>query len=70
MQSKKMKKSIGEFFLVAILIVGTMGPVLAADAEKNLRMGTAAVGSLMYVFGAAVSDVVGRHTDLQIEVLP
>lgn len=70
MQSKKMTKSIGVFFLVAILFFGTMGPVLAAEAEKNLRMGTAAVGSLMYVFGAAVSDVVGRHTDLKIEVLP
>ena len=70
MQSKTIMRSVGVFFLVAVLILSTMGPVLAADAEKNLRMGTAAVGSLMYVFGAAVSDVVGKHTDLKIEVLP
>ncbi|MFH1491385.1 MAG: TAXI family TRAP transporter solute-binding subunit [Pseudomonadota bacterium] len=61
------KKTLVTFCLVAAL---TLLPLASASAQQALRMGTAAVGALNYVFGAAIADVVGKHAGLKIEVLP
>jgi len=61
------KKSFVIWCLVAAL---TVLPVASASAAQALRMGTASVGALFYVFGAAISEVVGKHAGMKIEVLP
>lgn len=53
--------------LAAALTLAALAP---ASAQQPLRMGTAAVGSLFYVFGAAIAEVVGKHEGIKIEVLP
>jgi TRAP transporter TAXI family solute receptor len=63
----KMKKSLMVFCLVGAL---TLLPLAPASAQQALRMGTAAVGSLMYVFGAAIADISAKHAGLKMEVLP
>jgi TRAP transporter TAXI family solute receptor len=63
-----MKKTLAVWCLVGALIV--MPFAGSASAAQALRMGTASVGALFYVFGAAISDVVGKHTPIKIEVLP
>jgi len=58
--------------LIALLLVASMSllPLASASAQQSLRMGTASVGALFYVFGAAISEVVGKHAGMKIEVLP
>lgn len=54
------------------LLVGalTLAPLASASAQQVLRMGTASVGALFYVFGVAISEVVGKNAGIRIEVLP
>lgn len=67
MESKKITKSIGIFFLVAVLVLSITGPVAA---KEILRIATAPVGAIMYTFGAAMSDVMDKHDGPTLEVLP
>jgi uncharacterized protein len=66
-EDKMGKKSLVTFCLVAAL---TLLPLASASAAQNLRVGSAAVGSLLYVFCAGISDVVGKHAGIKMEVLP
>jgi len=62
-----MKKTIVVCCLVGLLM---LLPLASASAAGTLRVGSAAVGSLLYVFCAGIADVVGRHAGIKMEVLP
>lgn len=63
-----MKKILVVCLLAASMSLLPLAPATAA--QQSLRMGTASVGALFYVFGAAISEVVGNHAGMKIEVLP
>jgi TRAP transporter TAXI family solute receptor len=62
-----MKKTFLACCLVGML---TLLPLSSAFAAESLRIGSAAVGSLLYVFSAAIAEVAGKHAGIKIEVLP
>ncbi|MFH1491636.1 MAG: TAXI family TRAP transporter solute-binding subunit [Pseudomonadota bacterium] len=68
MHSRKWGKGLVIFGLVAMLAFMGAGPVKAA--ESILRIATAPVGAIMYSFGAAMSEVIGKHGGPKVEVLP
>jgi len=56
---------------VPVFLFTISAPVNAAPKkEQSLRMSTASVGSIMYVFGAAMSGVIENHGGPKVEVLP
>ena len=57
---------------LACCLVGLMAlsPLASASAAGNLRIGSAAVGSLLYVFSAAIAEVTAKHAGIKMEVLP
>lgn len=55
-------------FIAVFMFSGV--PAHSAGHEDILKMSTASVGSIMYVFGAAMSEVVEKHGGPKIEVLP
>ncbi|RJR47455.1 MAG: TAXI family TRAP transporter solute-binding subunit [Desulfobacteraceae bacterium] len=63
-----MRKILMVCLLAASIGLLPLAPAVAA--QQSLRMGTASVGALFYVFGAAISEVVGKHAAMKIEVLP
>jgi TRAP transporter TAXI family solute receptor len=63
-----MKKNLVTWLVVAAISLLPLTGVSAA--QQSLRMGTASVGALFYVFGAAIADVVGKHAGMKIEILP
>lgn len=56
---------------VSVFMLSISAPVNAAPQNESiLKMSTASVGSIMYVFGAAMSEVVEKHGGPKIEILP
>lgn len=62
-----MRKTFLACCLVAMLV---LSPLASASAAESLRLGSAAVGSLLYVFSAAIAEVAGKNAGIKIEVLP
>jgi TRAP transporter TAXI family solute receptor len=62
-----MRKIFPACCLVGMLV---LSPIAAASAAQSLRVGSAAVGSLLYVFSAAIAEVAGKHAGIKMEVLP
>jgi len=56
---------------VLVFIFSISAPLSAAQGkEQSLRMSTASIGAIMFVFGAAMSEVVERHGGPKVEILP
>lgn len=70
MKVKKIGTVIGWFCLVTMVIFLTGQVAMASQKKVPLRMATAPVGAIMYTFGAAMSEVIGKHGGPNVEVLP
>jgi uncharacterized protein len=70
MQRKRFVQLVGSICLVVCFVVMGINPIQAAEQEKNLRIATSPVGAIMYTFGAAMSEVLGKHGGPKLEVLP
>ena len=69
MKERKLKQIVASgLVLFFSLFVGLSSA--QAQGKQNLRMSTASVGSIMYAFGAAMSDVIEKHNGPKIEILP
>ncbi|RJR51400.1 MAG: TAXI family TRAP transporter solute-binding subunit [Desulfobacteraceae bacterium] len=58
------------FFTFSLSGMIFLSSVASASAGEALRLGTAPAGSLSFTFGAALSQLIGKHTDMRVEVLP
>ena len=71
MSLKKIASLFTVICFVSVFMLSISAPVNAAQQNEDiLKMSTASVGSIMYVFGAAMSEVVEKHGGPKIEVLP
>jgi len=57
--------------LIFCLVVSlALFPLASASAAQALRVGSGAVGTLLYAFSAGISSVVGKQAGIKMEVLP
>ncbi|MCF8095324.1 MAG: TAXI family TRAP transporter solute-binding subunit [Desulfobacteraceae bacterium] len=66
--SKWLKMSV----LLVVTLAFTLIAIAPGNAQKSekLRLGANAIGSIMYAFSGGIADVVEKHTEMQIELLP